>query len=145
APKDCVAGHLIRRCCDKITPVAEHRGGFFGGVDRQGAIDLRAERMQLKLERGRDTEVAATATHRPEEVRMLSDARLPHRSISSDDLDREQVVAGQPPFAAQEAHAADQGETSYAGGRCLSARSREPVELRLMIQISPVGARLNTG
>ncbi len=62
--------------------------------------------MEPKLERGNDTEIAAAASQRPEQIRVLvlRGPQLP--AIGRHDLGSEQIVDGQTMLAHQPGYAA---------------------------------------
>jgi len=104
---------------------------------------LRAERMQLELERGHDAEIAATAPQRPEQVRVLSSARVQELAVGRDDVGRDQVVDGQSELAGGPAEAAAQREAGDAGGRIDAERGDEAELLRLLVEVRERGAGLD--
>ena len=72
--------------------------------------------MQPILERRDDAEVAAAATHAPEQVGVFLLARLEQPSISGDHIHGDDVVARQAVLADQPAHAAANGQSGDTGG-----------------------------
>ena len=61
--------------------------------------------VQLILEGGDDSKVAAPASNPPEQVRVLFLARLDHLAIGGDDVCGEQIVAGETVLGSQVAEA----------------------------------------
>jgi len=54
-----------------------------------------ASSSKLILEGGDDTKVPAAAQHAPEQVRVLRDAGREELAVGCDEIDREEIVAGQ--------------------------------------------------
>ena len=75
------------------------------GVNRRGTMSIpptTGQRAKAVGELRRHAETAATAAHGPEEVGMVLRVRDDDASIGGDELDREQVVDGQPVRPADE-------------------------------------------
>ncbi len=111
--------------------------------DHAGRDDV--HRVQPVLEPGRDAEVAAAATERPEQVRIVVGAHRLEPSIGGhqvhrhEAVDREAVLAHQPPDAAPSVRpprptlpVSPNGVANPAGGLrpCTRRRSRRPVPCR---------------
>src|SRR5690606_23099043 len=71
----------------------------------QHAADDRRHLVQPEAEAGHDTEVAATAPDRPEQVGMVVDVDAQELAVRRDDLRAEQTVDGEAVLARQEADA----------------------------------------
>ena len=110
------------------------------GVGHHPAEDHRADRARLELEARDDAEVAAAAAQGPEEVRVLlgGSPDLPalreHHLGGPQRVDRQAVVAHQPPDAATQGEAADPGMGDLAG------RHREAVLLGRRVELAEQGA-----
>ena len=91
--------------------------------------------VQAEPEGSDDTEIAAAAADRPEQVGVLIGRGPQHPPVSGDDLGGEQVVDAQPELAGQPAHAAAEGEPPDAGVADQPGGRSEPVGLGSRIQI----------
>src|SRR5215472_4531851 len=89
------------------------------GESALAAPNSRPARSARPLERegSGDPEVAPTATHAPEEVRVLGRIGRELLSIGGHQLDREQTVDGKPMFPHQPADAPAQGESAHPCSR----------------------------
>jgi len=76
---------------------------------------------------------------------MLGLAGSQHAAVGGDDLHGEEVVAGETPLAAKQAHATPQREAGHPGRRYLTTRGHQAVELRLCVHVAPVRARPDAG
>ena len=74
--------------------------------------------MQLVVEAGDDTEIAAAAAQAPVQVGILFRAGRAELAIRGDDLKRAHVVAGQPELAHQASLAAAESQASDTRVRC---------------------------
>ena len=83
--------------------------------------------MEPVLERRHDAEAAAASAKRPEELGVLGLARGEHVPVRGDDLERDEVVRGEPVLAAQPADAAREREPGDARLRDDAERRREAV------------------
>ena len=100
--------------------------------------------VQPELEAGRDPEVAAAATDRPEEVGMVLGVDVPELAVGRHDLggeqvvDREAVLANEEPDAAAERDPADSDRAGVAEpGREAMARRRGRVLARGQTRLGP--------
>ena len=100
--------------------------------------------MQAELELGDDAEVPAAAAEAPEEIRVLVGARAHELAVGGDDVGREQVVDREAVLALQPADPAAEREPGDAGVRDDSAGRREPERLRLVVELAPEHAGLNS-
>ena len=101
----------------RIVPRPGHRAG-----------DHLADRVHAEGEGGGDPEVpAATAAQRPEEIGMLLLAGAQRPAIGVDQLDGDEVVAGEPVLAREKADAAAEGQAGDADARTGPGRDRDPV------------------
>jgi hypothetical protein len=91
--------------------------------------------VELELEAGDDTEVAAAAAQRPEQILVLIVAGRNLPAIGEHDIGREQVVDGEPHTAGEVADAATQCETSHPGGRDDSAGRGQTERVGCVIDI----------
>ena len=99
--------------------------------------------MRLELERSDDAEVAAGATHGPEQILVLGGAGPPKDAVGGDDVDREETVDRQPVPATQVSGAAVERQSGDTGRRDDAGRDGEPEELRLSIHVSQRRASLD--
>ena len=94
--------------------------------DQRAAEDI-PDRVELELEARDDTEVAAAAADRPEEVRVLVGAGGQEPTIGGHDLDGLERVDGQAVLAHEPADAAAEREAGDADGAGVTERGRKPV------------------
>ena len=102
----------------------------------------RADGMETVLERGDHTKVAPTATQPPEEVGVLGVTDHPDLAVGGDEIDGEQVIAGQAVFIPQPAEAAAQGEARNAGIGVGAPGRRQAERLGLAVKLAPLDAPL---
>src|SRR5262245_7579037 len=115
--------------------------GVLEGMEHQTGQQW-ADRMQAILKGGHHAKVPASATHSPEEVRVLCVTRHSARTVSGDNVDGGQVVRNKPVFVSEPAMAATQGETGDAGIGDDAPRSGQAERLRLAVELAPSDARL---
>ena len=115
------AAHLVGRVEHEVTPEPDDVDGHGRGVHQDAREDHGRHRVQPEVERGDDTEVAASAAEAPEQLRVLGSRRGDRAAVGGDDLGREQVVAGEAELALEPAAAT--AEREPADARC-SARGR---------------------
>jgi hypothetical protein len=94
------------------------------------------------LERRRDAEVAAAATDRPEEVRMLGGADVPHAAVGHDELGGAEVVEGEAVLRHQPAETAAEREPRDARRAHDATGCGESMYLCLAIELLPQHAAL---
>ena len=82
------------------------------------------DRMQSELERCRNPKVPAAASDAPEQIWILLFARVCDASLRRDEIDPEEVVAGEALGPREETGPAPQGQSGDAGGGDDSARCR---------------------
>lgn len=95
--------------------------------------------MQLKLELGHDTEVAATTPQSPEQIVVLVGSGPQPAPVGGDHLSRDEVVRGQTEQRRQPAHPATQRETAHAGVADDSGRYRQAMCLGGSVQSAQGG------
>ncbi len=84
-------------------------------MEHQGEVHIGADRVGAVLEGRDDAEVAAAASQRPQQVRVLVLARSYDLAGGGDNLGREQVVAGQAVGAAQPSDTAAKSQPGDSG------------------------------
>ncbi len=99
--------------------------------------------MQPEEERRHDAEVAAAASQRPEEIRVLVGAGGDEAAVREDDIRREQVIDGQPVLAGQVPDAAAERQAADAGAGHGSRRDRQPEGVGGVVHVGPGGAALD--
>ena len=137
-------GQIVGGVRDRVAVEAQQVGR---GVDRMGdqpAHD-RLERVQPVRERRRDAEVPAAAAQRPEEIGVRRRVDLEHVALRRDELDREQVVGGEPVLGHQPAEAAAErvARDTRPGDR--ASGHRQPVLGGGVVQLRPDHAALGRG
>ena len=119
-------GWRVQRYAEqRVDVLGQRRYAVTGGLQRavplveapeqQGEVNLRADRVQPKIERGDDSEVAAAPAHCPEQLRMRVGGGRQTTAIGQHHLDRFQVVDTETQLAGQPAHASAKGEAGDAG------------------------------
>ena len=94
--------------------LAERLGGILGLVQGHADAHHRAEVLRPEGESGDHPEVAAAAPQRPEQVRVLVGRGLDDLAAGQHDLQRDELIAGQPVLAGEPADPAAQGQTGNA-------------------------------
>ena len=119
---------------------------FVRGLRNQVAVDVKhvrrsrdwkieeprqhgVETEQLIFEAGHDPEVAAAATNRPEEIRMLARIRHDKTPIRQDYLRCQHVVAHRAIARHQHVLASAEGQAAEANVRASTGRRHEPIRL----------------
>src|SRR5690606_12041672 len=123
-----------------VPEAAHHRLSLLVREHELADGDVRAERMELELERGHDAEAAPAPARRPEQILVVVAARHSHRPVGGDDLHGAHVVSAEAVTALQVAHTAAEGEAGDAGDRYFTAGRGEPEQLGLPVDGSPGGA-----
>src|SRR5581483_1727499 len=102
---------------DVVAPVAEIAPGAddvcaLRRIERgEAAVHDRRERAELELRLRDDTEVAASASEAPEELRVLVLGRGDELAVGGDDVRPDEVVGGEAVFALEPAAAGAGGES----------------------------------
>jgi hypothetical protein len=127
--------------------------GAEGGRDLAGALDRedgdpgqhsRPDRVQAELEGGGDAEVGPGAAQGPEQLRLVVGVGPDPFAVGGDQLDREQVVDGQPMLAGDPPDPAAEGQPADAGVGDVPGRAGQPVGLGLTVELpeqGPAGRR----
>ena len=105
-------------------------------VDDRAVRDLPRERVQAEAEGRRDPEVGAGSAEAPEEVGVLLVAGPDMPAVGGDELDREQVVDRETVLALQPPHAAAEREAGDARVGDDADRADEPDRLRLAVELA---------
>src|SRR5919201_2170395 len=100
--------------------------------------------MEAVFKRGDDAEVPATPSHPPEEVRVLRRAGRAELTVCRDNIDRQQVVAGQAETAHKVAKTAAECESRNACSGDGTTGGCQAKGLGLLIELTPGEARLRT-
>ena len=90
-------------------PLLQEAGGVAGVEDELAEADV-ADLVHLELERRHDAEVRPGAADAPEQVGVLVLAGAHQRPVGEDDVDRAEMVDGEPVLADQPADAAGGGQ-----------------------------------
>ncbi len=147
--RDCAepddGAELVRRVGDEVPVEAQHVGGVVGRPEDGPRHHGRAEGMQSEPERGDDAEVAAAASQRPEQIRMVVGGRADDAALGDDHLGSQQIVDDEPVFAHEEADAAAEGDPGDAGVAHDAAGCGETVGLRLVVDVAPQRTTLHPG
>ncbi len=132
---------LVRRVGDRVPVEAQQ---VPGGVDRVGDQPARdhPERVQPVRQRRGDPEVPATAAQRPEQVGIGLLAHLGDRAVGGHQLDRHEVVGGEPVPGHQPAEPAAERQAGDPGGRDRAARDGQPVLRGRIVELAPQDAAL---
>jgi hypothetical protein len=111
----------------------QHGLGILAAPGDRPADDVGADGMEGVFEAGRDAEVAAAATYRPEQVAVLALRGAHHPAVGGDEVDGRDVVARPPEPAREVAEPAAERQPGAAGVRDEAEHGRQAVELRLAI------------
>jgi len=99
--------------------------------------------VKLKLQRGDDPEIAASAANCPEEIFIFTDADCQVFALGSHQVGGDHVVAAQPVLAHQPPDPPAQGKAANSGGRDDTARGGEAIFFGFAVERRPRGATLN--
>ena len=138
------ASELFGRIGDEFAVALQDRRGIVELVEHRAAHDV-TDLVELKLEAGDDTEVAAAAAQGPEQVFVLVIARSDLPAIGENDIGRQQVVDGEPDAAGQVADAATQRQATHPSRRDDPAGRRQAERVGRMVDITPRRAAPNPG
>ena len=108
-------------------------------------MEVRPERVEAELERGRDPEVPAGAAEPPEELGLIGLGRADVPSIGRHELDREQVVDREPEVALEPADAAAERQPGDARVADDADRADEAVRLRGDVELAEERAAVRPG
>src|ERR671917_537479 len=101
--------------------------------------------MDPKL-KGRDyAKVPPTTAHPPEEVRVLCLVGCQQATVSSHEVDREEVVQSQAMLAHEPAEAATKGEAGEARDRNIAPGGPQAEGLQVVVKLTPGEPWLRTG
>ena len=112
---------------------------------QDAAMEIRAERMEPELERGRDPEIPAGAAQAPEELGLLGLGRADEPPVGRDELDGGQVVDREPEVALEAAHSPTERQPGDAGVADDAGRADETVRLRGDVELAEQRAAVRTG
>ena len=99
--------------------------------------------MALVKKRRDDTEVTATTTQGPEEIRIFVGAGNHHRAVGEHHVGFEKVVDGETVAASEVAETTSEGEATDTGGGDDPARDGQPVSMGGVIHVAPSATRLH--
>src|SRR5215218_2194517 len=105
-------------------------------IDQQAA-QYRADLMEPILEGGCDAEIAAAAAQSPEEVGILVRIGPQQAALSCNQVNRQQVVAGEAVLAIEKAMAATERQAGDASRTGHPAGGCQTKGLRLVIEVTP--------
>ena len=108
-------------------------------------MEVRPERLEPELERGRDPEVPAGAAEAPEELRLLGLGRADESAVGGDELDGGQVVDREPEVALEAADSPTERQPGDAGVADDADRADEAVRLRRDVELAEEGAAVRSG
>ena len=106
------------------------------------SAEQHADRVQLERELDDDPEVAAAATERPKELRLVVLARGHHLPVDGHDRRREQVVEREAERRAQMSYASAERQPGDPGVAERSAGGGKPVTLAGRVEVFPERAAL---
>lgn len=142
-PHDHPDGELVRHCLGETGELREHGLRLTERKDDEPAQHVWPDGMELELEAGDNTEVAAAATQPPEEVIVFGCAGVYLPAISRDHICGEQVVDGHAVLPAQPAKAAAERQACHTRGRVDAKRRGKAVRLRGRVEVSEGAAGLD--
>ena len=109
------------------------------------STDDRADFVELKLERGHDTEVAAATAQRPQQVGLVLLIDIQLAPLGRDEVRGKKVVAGQAAGATEEADSAAKWQACHAGVGDRAARGGQAMGDRGWIDVQPERSTLRAG
>jgi len=136
---------LVGRFGDEVPVEAQRVGRVLGRPEDGSGHHGRADGVQRKLERGDDTEVAAAASQRPEQIGVFVGRCPDDAALGGDHLGGQQIVDGEPVFAHQEADATAEGEPGDTGVTHDPAGGGQTVGLGLVVDVAPQRTPLHPG
>ena len=98
---------------------------------------VRLNRMGLEQQRRHDAEVAAAATHRPEQIGVLPGTRGHEPAVSQHDVHGEQVVDGEAALTRQMTDSAAKREAAHSGRRDDARRHGQTKCVRGVVHVAP--------
>ena len=119
--------------------------GVLGVVEGDADSHWRSEPVRLELELRDRAEVSASAVEGPEEIGVLRLARPDDLTRGGHELERQEVVAGQPVLAREPADAASEGKAANAGLGDDAGRNDEAVLGRCCVDVAQKGSALHSG
>ena len=133
------AGHVVRRGQGVLSEGGPELPDLARREAQDAAVEIRPERLEPELERGRDPEVPAGATQAPEELGLLGLARVNEATIGGDEVDGDQIVDRQPEVPLQPADSAPERQSCDAGVAHDPDRADQPMRLRGDIELAEEG------
>ena len=122
----------------------EHVVRAVGGYPRLGVDHVVVERVEIELEGGHDADGPA-APGRPQQVGVPLCGRRHALAAAGDDVDRPEVVGGEPVFRREVARAPAEREPRHPGVGDHAAGGRQPERLGGAVDQPPVRARADPG
>jgi hypothetical protein len=104
---------------------------------------LWSELVKLEFEGGDDSEIAAAAAERPEQIRVFFRGRMHQVAVRRDHVGRKKIVDGQAEFARNPAEATAERQPGDAGGRIDACGYGEPKSLCLLVEVGEHRAGLD--
>ncbi len=132
----CEHREVVREVCDGVAVEAQELGSHPDRVDDQAPCDRR-QRVEAVRQGRRDAEVPAAAPECPEEVGMRVLRHVEDLAVGRDELDRDEVVRGEPVLRHDPAEAAAEGEPGNARRRDRAARDGQPVLRDGVVELAP--------
>ncbi len=120
----------------EVTVERQHLFRRREGVHGKPADHL-ADRMQSVFERRCDTEVAAAAAQSPEQIRVRLLRDVEHLALRGDELDRQEIVRGEPVNSHEPAESAAEREARDPRCRDRAARHGQTVLSRRCVELIP--------
>ena len=108
-------------------------------------MEVRPERLEPELERGRDPEVPAGAAQAPEELGLVGLGRADEAAVGGRDLDGGQVVDRQPEVPLQAADPAAERQAGDARVADDAGRADETVRLGGDVELAEERAAVRSG
>src|SRR5262245_24883991 len=130
------ARKFIRRSCRDRSVTPDQVPRLREGINNQARHYLWAEWVQGKLEGCDDAEIAAAATQRPKQVRVVLLACYDPPTIGGDNVGGHEIVDGQTELAANPAKSAAQREAGDTGSRIDPCWRYQPEGLRLTVELA---------
>src|SRR5215468_4480639 len=133
---------LVRLCRQEVPVPAYDVKRIVEVVEDRPCVDS-ADWVAAKRERGDDTEIAAAATDRPEQVGLALGVRLHSRTVGEDDPGRQQIVDRQPETPGQIAAAAAGRKPADTGSREDADGNSEAMLVRRGVNLPELHPALN--
>ena len=136
---------LVGRLAHHVAPQPQKLAPALGAVKDKAGEDLGAEGVEAELEPRDDAEVAAAPAQGPEQIRVLVIGGADDAPVGGHELGGEQVVDREPVLALEPPRASAQCQAADARGGNAPAGRREAMLLGRAVDLGPQRAAADPG